>query len=338
MADIASIPGIALSEVQFLAGLNLFTSDDLLRTHRSALAAKVPGLTVARVRTWQAWAELVQIRDLPEAVAGALLAAGADGVEEVAGWTLARARAALPGKDDEAILGWIRDAMRLTHTGVLNGNVRLADGTPVDSAAVTVAGRAAVSDARGRFRVIRLPLDQKPIVTVHHPALGYRLAQEIPVFRSSALVGQTFVLSGRPAKPKVLTELRGDKLPPIGGAPISTRVEPGGPDQTDILMVIDRHPNGDARAASRFLDFEAGRFVRRVYRMASGDLPAGLQDGDDLEWTGTGWARARYSGLQIARMVRLRAVYRRLPKPPLNAQQSERAARAILKALSDPKG
>jgi hypothetical protein len=332
----SSIPGISAAEVADLAALSLHTTSDLLRTDRAALARRLPGLTLDRVKGWQAFAELCEIRDITADAAAAIRAAGADGVEEFAGWTLARARQVLAGTGDETILDWMKDALRLTQTGVLNGTVRLKDGTPVEGAAVTVAGRAAATDARGRFRVTRLPLDRKATVTIHHSELGWKLVRSVPVARSSALVGQSFVLSGRPARPKVLSELRGDRLPPLGGAPIAARVEPGAPDPTDILMVIDRYANGDARAASRFLDFEEGRFLRRVYRIPAADLPAGLQDRDDLEWTGTLWALARYSAAQIARRVRLRALYRSHPHEPATQAEAERFAKALVKALTDP--
>jgi hypothetical protein len=337
MVEIADIPGVGPAEAQALAALSLHTADDLLRAERVTLAARVPGLTVERIRRWQGWAELAEIRDLPPASATALQAAGADGVEEFAGWGLARARAALPGAGDEAIVGWITDAVRLVHTGVVNGEVCLRDGSPVDGAAVTVAGRPAVSDARGRFRVLRLALDRTVVVTVHHPALGYRLAPKVAVSRSSALLVRRFVLPGRPAQAPVLSELRGDRLPPVGAAPIAARAEDGAPDPSDILMVIGRHPNGDARAASRFLDFAGGRFLRRVYRIAAADLPAGLRDGDDLEWTGTIWAPARHTAREIARQVRLRALARRFPRAPRSQAELDRFARALARALSDPR-
>ncbi|MCX7646496.1 MAG: carboxypeptidase-like regulatory domain-containing protein [Rhodobacteraceae bacterium] len=335
MVEVADIPGVGPAEAQALAAASVHSADDLLRSERTALARRAPGLAVERIRRWQGWAELAEIRDLPPAAATALQAAGADGVEEFAGWGLARARAALPGAGDEAILGWIRDAVRLVHTGVVNGEVRLRDGTPVAGAAVTVAGRPAVSDARGRFRVLRLALDRTVAVTVHHPALGYRLAPKVAVSRSSALVVHGFVLPGRPAQAPVLSELRGDRLPPVGAAPIAVRSEPGAPDPADILMVIDRHANGDARAASRFLDFAEGRFVRRVYRIAEAELPAGLSDGDDLEWTGTLWAPARFTARDIARQVRLRALQRRFPRAPRSAAELDRFVRALARALSD---
>jgi hypothetical protein len=338
VSDISALPGVTAAEVAALAALSLSTTDDLLRSNRSAVAAAVPGLSLARIIKWQAYAELTLIDGIGAAEVAALRAAGADGLGEFAAWAHSRAQAALAGVAADQVAEWQKDALRLTQTGVLNVTVRLKDGTPVAGAEVTVDARTLLTDARGRVRPTRLALDRAFTISVHHPTLGYKLAKGIRASRGSALVGQAFVLAGRRQAPKVLRQIAGDALPPVGTAPMTVKVTPGAPPDTDILMVINRYQGGDARAVSRFLDFEAGRFVRRSYRIKEDDLPAGLSDGDDIEWTGTLWALACYSAAEIARMVRLRAVHRRLPKPPLTAAQTEKAARAVLKALSDPKG
>jgi hypothetical protein len=335
--EIRSIPGIPAVEVTALSDVGLHTSEDLLRTERLALAARVPAFTLDRIKSLQSICELAQIRDISVAEAAALAVAGADSLDEFADWTIARVRAALPAASDETAAAYLKDAVRLSHTGVLNGNVRLKDGTPVEGASVTVGGAPAASDSMGRFRVLRLPLDRKVTVTVHHPTLGYVLRSGVPVLRSAALEGQAFVLSGRRQTPRVLREIDGDRLPPVGEAATATRAESGQPDPADILMVVDRYTNGDARCASRFLDFEGGRFVRRTYRIAGAALPAGVQSGDDLAWTGTFWALARYSAQEIAKRVRVRAVRRRFTAPPATEAEEIRRARAVIRAMSDPK-
>lgn len=334
MTDLSLIPGVTEAEVSALAGLRLYTGDDLLRTNRAELQRRIPGVTLARILGWQAFAELALIEGISPTAAAALRAAGADGLGEFARWPLSRARTALPGESADQIAEWQKDAVRLSQTGVINGNVLLKDGTPVEAAEVSVGGGALRTDARGRFRAVRLPLGAKLTLTVHHPGLGHKLATNVPVTPARALIGQSFTLAGRPQKPRALSELRGQRLPPIGSAPITARAVAGAPDPADILMAIDSYAGGDMRLASRFLDFEAGRFVRRTYRMRQADLPIGLRPGDDIEWNGTLWALARYSAAEIGRKIRLRGVRQRLPKMPWSDAQMAAAMKALGRAVS----
>ena len=339
MTDVSFIPGVNTATVGKLAQLGVFTADDLLRSDRTSLSAHVPGLSIASIRRWQGFAELMTIAGITVEAAAALQSAGADSAREFAAWPLARARRALTTPplvtDDETIIAWMKDAVRLTHTGVLNGNVRLKDGTPVEGAAVTVAGIAATSDARGRFRITRLPLDRKVTVTVLHPTLGYKLTTGISVAPSAALVGQIIILPGTKHSPEPLTELKGHHLPPVGSASITTRAETGAPDTSDILMLIDRYADGDSRLASRFLDFDAGQFVRRTYRMKADVLPAGLEPGYTISWADSQWTIAAYSARDIAREVRLRHIQARQPQGTLTITQVEAAMREVAVAISD---
>jgi predicted flap endonuclease-1-like 5' DNA nuclease len=339
LTDISSIPGVNAATVTQLAQLGVFTSDDLLRSNRVSLSSHAPGLTVESIRQWQSFAELMTIDGITVEAATALQTAGVKSPREFASLRLARARtilSALPLADDETIVAWMKDAVRLTHTGVLNGNVRLKNGTLVEGAAVTVAGIETTSDARGRFRVTRLPLGRKVTVTVLHPTLGYRLSTGIAVAPSSAIVGEVFILSGKKQLSKLHTELKGDHLPPLGSATITTRAEPAAPDPSDILIMVSRYAGGDARLASRFLDFDGGRFVRRTYRMPTGELPANLKAGDTIAWKDSQWSIADYSARDIAHEVRLRHIKARQPRGTPTIVQIEAAMRDVAIALSDP--
>ena len=65
-------------------------------------------------------------------------------------------------------------------------------------------------------------------------------------------------------------------------------------------------------------------------------LPTGLNAGDDIEWSGTLWARTGYSARQIAREVRLRRLKARQPKGALTAAQIKAAMRAVARAYPEP--
>jgi hypothetical protein len=337
MPMIAEIAGVDQSTLDALTALGLETTDDLLRTNRAVLSSKLPNRPLTEIMGWQAVAELLQLEGLSPAQAQALRAAGADSLSEFADWTLAKVKTALPSLSDEEVVALLKEAVRLKYTGVLNGNVRLKDGTPVAGAEVKVWGQTHVSDRNGRFRAIGLTLDRKLTVEVTHSTMGAKRAQNVSVGRASALVGQTIVLSGRPGVLKPLSELRGDKLPSTGSAPMTSRVLTDSPDLADILMVISTYRNGDMQVASRYLDFVDCKFVRRCYRMAVADLPIALQVGDDIEWTGTQWTPNRYRGSQIGRRARVKAVHKRWPSVPSDPSRATKAAKAFVAALSQPK-
>lgn len=337
MPDIAAVPGVGAAEAAALAALGLHTTEDLLRTERGALVRRVPNLALIAVKGWQSVAELAQLRDLPLEDAARLHAAGFDGVAEVAGASVARLRAALPHLDEEALLDLARDAVRLRHTGVVNGNVRLRDGTPVEGARAVVYGTEAVSDARGRFRVIRLPLDRAVVVTVHHASLGYRTWRAVPVVRPGALEGRTFELAGRRQVARVLSERRGDRLPPLAGSVVVTRAGSDAPGPEDVLAVLERRADG-VRVVSRFLDFEDGRFVRRTHTLPADAVPASASTGSTLAWSrsGPGWAVVRMTATDLRRRVRLARARRSLGSPPADLDAARAQAAVLARAASDP--
>ena len=338
MIDIGDIPGVTRAEADSLAALTLHTTSDLLRTNRAELQRQLPALARTKVVGWQAFAALGEIDEITTEAVAALRRAGADGLAEFAGWSPSKVATAVPAATADQIAKWQKDAVRLLHTGVVNGTVTLRDGTPVEGAEVTIGGRTLPTDARGRFRSTRLALDGRFTVTVHHPLLGHRVTTGVRPSRSSALLGRAFVLVGRPQPARVLSQRSGDRLPPIGSAPITTRATSTPPPADEILLVLDRYRNNDARVASRFLDFVEGRFVRRTYRIPAGDLPAGLNAGDDLVVTGGTWVATHHSTGAISRRIRVTATRRKLRGSPTSVAEAECQMRLIASALSDTPG
>mgnify|MGYP000861620413 CR=1 FL=1 len=335
MALISDIPTITATQASALESVTLFTLDDLLRTERGALVRRLPQITLTEIRGWQAIAELSQLDTITVAEAAALQAAGVSGIDEFSDWDLARLRPILTQRDDEQLLALAKGSVRLRHTGVVNGNVRLRDETPVEGARVTVAGRDAVTDARGRFRVIGLPLDNRVAVAGTHPQLGHKLLTAVPVRRAGALVAVTLVLGGRPRAPRRYSQRRGDTLPPLGSSVITTRVESTPPETDDLLVISGRYARGDYRVASEFLDFEDGVFVRRLYRLPAASVPAAAVVSDGLGWRNDAWTIRKHCAKDVARRVRLRAAARRLSGTPGSAAEASAQARAILAAASD---
>lgn len=335
MTLIAEIPTVAAPQAQAMAALGLVTTDDLLRTERGALGRRLPQVTLAEVRRWQSIAELLQLETITVPEAAALHAAGADTIDELTAWTLARLRPALPDRDDESLLDLAKEAVRLRHTGVVNGNVRLADGSPVAGAEVTVAGREAVSDEHGRFRVIGLPIGGRVAVAATHAELGHKLLKAVPVRPQGALVATTIVLGGRPRAQRIYSQRRGDTLPPLASSVLTTRVEPTPPETDDLLLIVGHYATGEVKVVSEFLDFADGVFVRRIYRLPERAVPATAKVGDGLGWKQDAWVVRRHCAKAVARRIRVRSATARLGTEPTTVEEASKQARAVLAAASD---
>ena len=121
---------------------------------------------------------------------------------------------------------------------------------------------------------------------------------------------------------------------------VAARVVQGVPDRTDILTLLDRYANGDGRCASRFLDFDEGRFVRRIYRIAKAQMTARAKPGTDLVARGAKWvAVPRHSSEAIARNIRARKVISGFRGDPGGSVEAAHArVVAIAAAASDRPG
>lgn len=339
VTTISQLHGVSRAVAADLDALGLSTTSDLLRMNPAGLMHRRPALKGPKVMRWVLYANLLEINGMALDVAHSLVDGGISGLDELHGATLSRLQAIVPSVPADDVVEWMHDALRLTLTGVVNGTVTLRDGTPVERAGVTVGGISAETDRHGRFRVVRLRLGQPVTVTILHPTLGYRMIRSVTVNPRASLVGHTFTLSGRPQRPKALSELRGDRLPPIGTASMTTRVLQGVPDRTDILVLLDRYANGDGRCASRFLDFDEGRFVRRIYRIAKAQMTARAKPGTDLVAGGAKWVAApRHSAEAIARNIRARKVISGFRGGPADVQAAHARVVAIAAAASDRPG
>jgi hypothetical protein len=339
-----------------LNALGLFTTHDLLRTDRRRLDQVLDGASVAQIRRWQAVAELLEVDGMSLPLAEGLHARGLETLDELAGSSLTRLRSlvgamrseGIPGADasDDVMVGWMKDALLLRHTGTLNGTVTGAGSAPLGDVAVKCMGKRAVSDARGRFRIRRLPLGRELIVHLQHPD---HLSKTVPTTRVAApgvLLGERFRLSRRPAtsppgpQPAALSELRGDRMPSLSGASIAIRVQDEAPAEHDLLRVVELPDAGGARAVSRLLDYEAGGFVVRSYRLPADVLAPGAGVGDHLRFSDGRWrvTALPHGGIQaVKRRLRLQRLRPPLPPNPTVAD-IDRAMRDFIAALARERG
>jgi len=339
--DIAVIPGITAAIARQLRALGIHTSSDLNRTNRSALAAIVPAITLGNIRNWQSFSRLLEIRTISPAAVQSLMAANIDSLDELASKTLTQLRQIIGTPplsiSDDQIVEWLMDAQHLRFSGIVNGTVVAADETPLEGATVRAGHSEDMTDARGRFRFLRLDAASTYSVTISHPVKGTKTFNNIIPSRPSALAGQQFKFPARKASVKPLSALRGDILPAIGSAPIATLAQNEMPEPRDVLRIVDFYVNGDARVVSRFLNYVEGRFIARTYRITKGTLPAGAVIKDDLVMQPGGWTKTRVSSRQIGRLARIAAVQKKYSGRALSNVQFDKLTKQLLAALGDPK-
>ena len=338
--DIAALRGMTPAWDAGLRTLGFHTSADLLRANRGALVTALPALPLAQLRQWQAYAQLLEIDGAAPDLCDALANAGIGSLDELASRKLSQLKALVAGAGlalaDDTLAEILQDAVRLRCLGVLNVNVTDADGNPLAGATVSCEGRQATSDVRGRLRFVRVRLGVPLTMELAHPVKGAKVARGVRAVPLAALQGVTIAFPRRRSASRPLSALRGDNLPAFGSAPISTAAQTGPPGHTDVLRLIDRYANGDARMASRFFDYAEGRFIVRTYRVPQAVLPTGLQEGDDILHDGSHWLKERVSAREIARMQRLRSIKRPWPAASgPSPTQLDKYVKQVLAATSD---
>lgn len=325
--DVSDLSGVGPTVARRMNEFGVFTTGDLLRVERRRLAEKVKAVSLAQVRRWQAIAELLEVKGVTLPVAEGLHAAGVETLDELAGRPLSELRAlletmrlqgvveALPSDDD--LVAWMKDALLLRHTGTLNGTVIGAARSPAVGVAVFCMGQRAESDPRGRFRLRRLPLGRQLLVYLEHPAYAAKTVKTGPVAPAGVLVGERFRLArkrvGMPT-PRLRSELEGDKLPALSGAPVSMRAQDGAPSPRDFLRVVELLASGDVRVISRLFDYDGARFLVRSYRFKHGDLPPVIEVGDHLRYTADHWQVVKMKSATIDRYRRWLRERRQLPE------------------------
>lgn len=338
--DIAVLPGMTPAWQAALRRLDFHSSADLLRANRRALVEAMPTLPVSQLREWQAYAQFLELAGISPQICGALLAAGIGSLDELSSRRLTQlqplAAAAGLTMTDDSLVALLQDAVRLKHLGVLNVNVADADGQPLADVIARCDGLRATSDARGRLRFVRLRLGVPLTLELIHAMLGVKIVKGLRAVPLTALQGVKVAFPRRPTLPRPLSASRGDTLPALGSAPMTTAMQTGLPANNDVLRLIDRYTNGDARMASRFFDYVDGHFVVRTYRMPPTLVPAALEPGDDLRHDGTHWVGGQISAGRIARLQRLRSVKRPWPDTATPSVAAlDRYVKQLLKTASD---
>lgn len=334
---LADIQGIGPVLEAKMNALGLFTSGDLLRSDRRRLAEELVGTSVEQIRAWQSVSELLELDEITLAIAQAFHDQGVESLDEMGRMNLTRLRTVVAAirangtigtsvTDDQAI-EWSRDAILLRHTGTLNGTVTGRSAVPVADAEVSCMGIRTSTDARGRFRIRRLPLGSQVLVHFEHEAYTSKSVSTKRVAMPNVLLGATFRLTEKrtpSAKSTLLSELEGDQLPRIRGAAVTTKAQTTLPSQHDLLRVVEVDQQGQIQLASRLLNYENGRFVVRTYRMANATVEGRVVKGTHLRYVSGRWQAVEMSGHAIEGFRRNLRLAKLKPIVPANATPADR--------------
>lgn len=246
-----AIEGIGSRTAADLEALGIHTIGDLLRVEPPRLHNALPsGSSRNEVAAWCHMAALLQIREMTPQWAEALQRIGITGVRDLRGRDLPELAEVFESARTDGIISDVpspqaiseilRDAAVIEVSGTVNGTI-LSNDEPVAGATIRVGKEEATTDARGRFRIIRIPPLATSTLAIAHPdyrPARFRLRQVQPsTFSGSRTFRVRPLPSGQPRPPRVLMEARGDELPPLGGAQISLReVESGALIERDIFV------------------------------------------------------------------------------------------------------
>jgi Domain of unknown function (DUF4332) len=334
MVSAEELSGIAAQVAARLRKLGIHSTEDLLRANRRRLADELPGVTVVEVQAWQQVAELLEVRGMTLAQAEGLHANGVETLDELANVSLsafqalvARMRAdgvAVGSPTDDQLVEWAKDAVLLRCTGTLNGSVVGLGGGPIRGVSVSCLGIDGRTDARGRFRLRRLPLGRAARVALSHASYVSRTFEARNVVPSGVLAGETFQLTRKKkaavtVAPMVLSELAGDVVPPVEGASFTERVQTTAPSRADLLVVNQLLEGGSVRAVSRLFDFDGTLHIVRAYRLPATQVRGSVAVGDHLRFIDGKWKAVDLGPKDVARYRRKlqeQRSWRHLPKNP----------------------
>jgi hypothetical protein len=337
MVRVGALSGIGTRVAKRLQALGVFTTADLLRVERRRLDRQLAGATIAEILAWQQVAELLEVESMTLPLAEGLHASGIETVDELGAKSLSALRSSIDelrsdgvtvgAWSDDRLVEMLKDAVVLRTTGTLNGTVVGPKGGPVSGVEVACLGIATKTDARGRFRIRRLPLRNPVLVSLSRSGYASRVVETSQVVPSGVLAGDSFPMfrtkPGRAAPPTVLSELAGDEVPPLGSAPFTLRVQSAAPARNDLLAVNERLDGGAVRAVSRLFDFDGTYHVVRVYRLTPSRIRGRAKVGDHLQYVDGKWKPVDLTPQEVAsyrRKVRELRTWRRLPKTPTAAE------------------
>lgn len=225
--SVTEIEGIGPATEQSLNSAGYFFTTDLLfapalQIHEAVAHLASPG----EVEHWQEMAHLLEIEGMTGQWAEALVTNGVSTIEALYRKDLGtlmeifqRAVAAgtvphAPG--DQEIANFMQDAAILFHTGHLAGIVIDDAGTPLEGVQVNVDGLAGETDARGRFRISRIPSADGHYLRLEHAGYNTLFDDDVHITHDSRSYSSVlWLLAAGESEIETLDEYDGDSLPPL---------------------------------------------------------------------------------------------------------------------------
>ncbi|HYX72090.1 MAG TPA: DUF4332 domain-containing protein [Nitrososphaera sp.] len=321
------IEGIGDATAARLEQANVHFVFDLLRGSIRTVHAAVASLaSEAEVRFWRQMASLLQVAEVDAQAAEALVRAGTTSVEELSHKSLdaiedvfsqAREQGTIPNiYSANQISAMLRDAAVLRHTGTITGTVRNGEGEPVADATVRIGNIEQRSDARGRFRLLRIPLGTSLPLFIAHGDYLPRLIESPNITRDVNTLGvQVFIMEKRadastPQAPLLsLSEMDGDTLPITSGQRVRTvELDKDKLRPSDILKLSKLYKSvPEAQLVSRFKSFIDGEILIHTLRLPLNMLPAQAQAGDHFLVSNGALVKIRMDAEKLRRYkIRLR--------------------------------
>ncbi len=341
---VRTIEGIGPVYEAKLQAIRAHNVSDLLRVSAEqlyrALDLDVP---LATVRAWRNRAALMHIQGVDHQVAEALHRGGIETVEELARQSLenlatrfaqaAEARIIPTVPANGQICDMIRDAATVHHCGRLAGTVLGAHGDPVAGAEVRIGDRSTMTDERGRFRLLRIPLGRAVRLVIRHPEHSAYTA-ESPTLAADDDTIQLRTVTLRPATdaPLRLSEYDGDRLPALTDHAVTSRYAGAAarPPHLDLLVLHDFYADRQtAKLVSKYLSYQDGVFVVSYYRIPVSELPSGAVKGSAFLVRRGRFARISLTPAKLARLKARRRVVKAfadLPVPQTLTDRDKRLA------------
>jgi hypothetical protein len=345
-SPVTLIEGLGPATATRLAATGIHFVLDLLRLTPQALHSIVATThSLEQVHHWRLMANLLEIEPMTPQWAEALVAAGVGTVEELSrrdlswlaqAFAQAQSSGLIPDVPSSDQIGEMqRDATAVFYTGSLTGTVVDSNQAPVVGARVRLGFLETVTNSRGRFRLVRIPLGTTPPLEVLAPSLPpLSVAAPLITADPEAVVVQVFRLapaSANSTQSLSLSEFDGDLLPAMSGLPVKTEdQDPAQLRQGDIFMVqkfYKRTP--DAMLVSRFRDFRAGEFVVRTARVPTANLPNGIAVKDHVTLRATAFEKVEFGPLKHQVALATRRFEKLHPQPTTTLSGAQHRARTL---------
>ena len=327
VTPVTVIEGIGNAAAAALAKVNVHFVFDLLRGSVRTIHGAVASLaSEAEVRSWRYMASLLQVSDVDAQAAEALVRSGITSIEELSHKSLdatadvfsqAKEQGTIPNiYSANQISAMLRDAAVLRHTGTITGTVRDGEGKPVADATVRIGNIEQRSDARGRFKLLRIPLGTSlPLYLIHGDYATKMIEAPKIACDVNTLGVQFFVMEKRTdaSAPQVpllsLSEMDGDVLPITSGQRVKAiEMNKDNLRASDVLKLSKLHNSAPkAQLVSRFKSFVDGEILIHTLRLPLDMLPAQAQVGDHFLVSNGALVKIRMDAEKLRRYkIRLR--------------------------------